>query len=66
MVGEVTEPLTFCSLKSLPVSKEELRVDDHKLDLELVKDAAKWLRTRLDLTIFGFDVVVSICSHSFL
>ncbi|TXG72968.1 hypothetical protein EZV62_001547 [Acer yangbiense] len=31
-------------------------VDD--LDLGLVKDAAKWLAEKLDLTIFGFDVVI--------
>lgn len=52
------KPLHFDSLKSLPVAKEQLNVDDHKLDLELVKDAADWLRRKLDLTIFGFDVVV--------
>ncbi|KAH6801669.1 hypothetical protein C2S51_033115 [Perilla frutescens var. frutescens] len=52
------KPLHFDSLKSLPVAKEQLSVDDHKLDLELVKDAADWLRRILDLTIFGFDVVV--------
>lgn len=58
--------ILFCSLKSLPVSKEQLNVDNHKLDLELVKDAADWLRRTLDLTIFGFDVVVSKCSYSYL
>ncbi|KAL1542486.1 inositol-1,3,4-trisphosphate 5/6-kinase [Salvia divinorum] len=52
------KPLHFDSLKSLPVSKEQLNVDNHKLDLELVKDAADWLRRALDLTIFGFDVVI--------
>ncbi|KAG6402297.1 hypothetical protein SASPL_139175 [Salvia splendens] len=50
--------MRWCSLKSLPVSKEQLNVDNHKLDLELVKDAADWLRKALDLTIFGFDVVI--------
>lgn len=64
MVGKVTS-FSFCSLKSLPVSKEQLSVDDHKLDLELVNEAADWLRMTLDLTIFGFDVVVSRCSYSF-
>lgn len=33
------------------------------LNLDLVTDAAKWLSERLDLTIFGFDVVVSYCLY---
>ncbi|KAK6144844.1 hypothetical protein DH2020_021664 [Rehmannia glutinosa] len=45
-------------LKSLPVAKEQLNADNHQIDLELVNDAAHWLRRTLDLTIFGFDVVV--------
>ncbi|KAH7572712.1 hypothetical protein JRO89_XS03G0001600 [Xanthoceras sorbifolium] len=51
------------SLKSLPIDTESghsgdvtsFKVDD--LDLGLVKDAANWLAGKLDLTIFGFDVV---------
>ncbi|KAI3470445.1 hypothetical protein Pfo_027108 [Paulownia fortunei] len=45
-------------LKSLPVAKEQLSADNHQIDFELVNDAAVWLRRTLDLTIFGFDVVV--------
>lgn len=46
------------SLKSLPISStNENPVDE--IDLEMVTEAAKWLRKKLDLTIFGFDVVVS-------
>ena len=53
--------------KSLPVDKENLhfgdgdfhKLNDQRLDLGLVTDAASWLRRTLDLTIFGFDVVVS-------
>lgn len=46
------------SLKSLPIdgSKDKEQPD---LDIGLVTDAATYLRTVLDLTIFGFDVVVS-------
>ncbi|KAF2603256.1 hypothetical protein F2Q70_00024573 [Brassica cretica] len=29
-----------------------------EIDLELVTEAANWLRKKLDLTIFGFDVVI--------
>ncbi|XP_052173151.1 inositol 1,3,4-trisphosphate 5/6-kinase 4 isoform X2 [Diospyros lotus] len=55
------KPLLFDSLKSLPDAKEN---EDHQktshlqLDLALATDAACWLRKRLDLTIFGFDVVI--------
>ncbi|KAK3129706.1 hypothetical protein QOZ80_6BG0483580 [Eleusine coracana subsp. coracana] len=56
------EPLTFNSLKTLPVAtKEQLletRVQDSKLDTTLVEEAAKSLKDLLGLTIFGFDVVV--------
>lgn len=58
-VQENNENSSFCSLKSLPVAKEQLNADDHKIDFELVKGAADWLGRTLDLTIFGFDVVVS-------
>ncbi|KAK9151846.1 hypothetical protein Syun_010155 [Stephania yunnanensis] len=57
------KPIIFDSLKSLPTAKDqqlggqvESKVDN--LDLELVTEAANWLRQLLDLTIFGFDVVI--------
>ena len=59
-------------MKSLPVSKEDLsldsgiKADKQALDVELVNDAARWLKQRLGLTIFGFDVVVSDNSPSHL
>ncbi|KQJ91087.1 hypothetical protein BRADI_4g35440v3 [Brachypodium distachyon] len=57
------EPLTFNSLKTLPVATKEqvlqTRVEDGKsLDINLVEEAAKLLKDSLRLTIFGFDVVV--------
>ncbi|XP_051121309.1 inositol 1,3,4-trisphosphate 5/6-kinase 4-like isoform X2 [Andrographis paniculata] len=52
------KPLLFDSLKSLPVAKEQVNVTSHQIDLDLVNHAADWLRRTLDLTIFGFDVVV--------
>ncbi|KAK4436026.1 Inositol 1,3,4-trisphosphate 5/6-kinase [Sesamum alatum] len=55
---EGLKPLHFDSLKSLPVDKTQPNGDEHQIDLELVNRAADWLRTTLDLTIFGFDVVV--------
>lgn len=56
-------PILFDSLKSLPIDNENRNSGDLisckvDLDLELVKDAAKWLAKTLDLTIFGFDVVI--------
>ncbi|XP_073122206.1 inositol 1,3,4-trisphosphate 5/6-kinase 4 isoform X3 [Henckelia pumila] len=52
------KPLHFDSLKSLPTAKEQINSDNHRIDFELVTSAADWLRRTLDLTIFGFDVVV--------
>ena len=57
------KPLTFNSLKTLPVAtKEQLlqnEVQDSKLlDINLVEEAAKLLKELLGLTIIGFDVVV--------
>ncbi|XP_043695022.1 inositol-tetrakisphosphate 1-kinase 6 isoform X1 [Telopea speciosissima] len=60
------KPITFDSLKSLPTAKEDKQCRDevtsktnkHALDLGLVTDAANWLKRTLDLTIFGFDVVI--------
>lgn len=55
------------SLKSLPVATDDQlsvgRLKDGKeLDVDLVNRAANWLKIKLDLTIFGFDLVVS--NHS--
>nr|NP_001409756.1 inositol-tetrakisphosphate 1-kinase 6 [Oryza brachyantha] len=57
------KPLTFNSLKTLPVATKEQqlhnRVQDNKsLDINLVEGAASLLKELLGLTIFGFDVVV--------
>ncbi|KAJ3681410.1 hypothetical protein LUZ60_015899 [Juncus effusus] len=55
-------PITFNSLKNLPVETEDpsesSNNDKQVLDVDLVKDAADWLKKRLNLTIFGFDVVI--------
>ncbi|KAL8129036.1 hypothetical protein V2J09_018191 [Rumex salicifolius] len=53
-------PLLFDSLKSLPTSTENHSGDEAQIrfDFELVKRAAKWLQKKLEMTIFGFDVVV--------
>lgn len=57
-------------MKSLPVATDDqfsvgrLQGDIQSLDVDLVKSAANWLKTKLDLTIFGFDVVVSDTSSS--
>lgn len=53
------KPLLFDSLKSLPVDKQKSQNEDNtRIDHELVTDAANCLRRVLDLTIFGFDVVI--------
>ncbi|KAL6971843.1 Inositol 1,3,4-trisphosphate 5/6-kinase 4, partial [Sarracenia purpurea var. burkii] len=60
------KPLLFDSLKTLPTTKENKhcgvgesqKANHHQIDLELVTDAACWLRRTLDFTIFGFDVVI--------
>ncbi|PSS35763.1 Inositol 1,3,4-trisphosphate 5/6-kinase [Actinidia chinensis var. chinensis] len=61
------KPLLFDSLKSLPTAKENQdcgvqedckKGNCHQMDLGLVTDAAGWLQRKLDLTIFGFDVVI--------
>ncbi|WCJ21801.1 inositol 1 3 4-trisphosphate 5/6-kinase 4 [Euphorbia peplus] len=55
-------PLLFDSLKSLPTTKEQSSSGDlltaSCFDLDLVTEAAHWLAHKLDLTIFGFDVVI--------
>lgn len=50
--------VSFHSLKSLPTDTGNQN-SANEVNLGLVKDAADWLRKKLDLTIFGFDVVVS-------
>ncbi|XP_009343680.1 inositol 1,3,4-trisphosphate 5/6-kinase 4 [Pyrus x bretschneideri] len=57
------KPLVFDSLKSLPTAKGNLSSGDGNssratIDLELVTSAANWLMRNLELTIFGFDVVI--------
>ncbi|KAG6506751.1 hypothetical protein ZIOFF_032080 [Zingiber officinale] len=57
------KPITFDSLKSLPVATDDqFSVDRLKggkeLDVDLVNRAASWLTIKLDLTIFGFDLVI--------
>lgn len=59
--------LSCVSLKTLPVATNEQRpqtgAEDGKLlDADLVEEAAKFLKGLLGLTVFGFDVVVSIFS----
>ena len=56
--------VSLCSLKSLPTDQNYgdgncSKATNSCVDLDLVTDAANWLRGVLDLTIFGFDVVVS-------
>ncbi|URD77638.1 Inositol 1, 3, 4-trisphosphate 5/6-kinase [Musa troglodytarum] len=60
---EICVPLPAI-LQSLPVATDDqfsvgrLQADIQSLDVDLVKSAANWLKTELDLTIFGFDVVI--------
>lgn len=59
--------LAYLSLKTLPVATQEQQLqtgvqDSKLLDANLVEEAAKFLKGLLGLTIFGFDVVVSIFS----
>lgn len=57
-----SKPINFDSLKSLPTDKDHysscLDTTNQSLDLGLVTDAANWLRKKLNLTIFGFDVII--------
>lgn len=51
----------FDSLKSLPVgstSSLKSNSDEVKLDFDIVTSAAMWMKGKLHLTIFGFDVVI--------
>lgn len=60
------KPLVFDSLKSLPTTKlnpnsgddSSSKATDRCIDLELVTSAANLLMRKLELTIFGFDVVI--------
>ncbi|XP_035839538.1 inositol 1,3,4-trisphosphate 5/6-kinase 4 isoform X6 [Helianthus annuus] len=52
-----SKPLLFDSLKSLPIDGSKMK-EQPDLDIELVTGAATYLRRVLDLTIFGFDVVI--------
>ncbi|GLT66089.1 hypothetical protein SLA2020_384790 [Shorea laevis] len=54
------KPILFDSLKSLPTDtgNQHSGDQDWHIDLGLVTRAAKWLSRTLDLTIFGFDVVI--------
>ncbi|XP_022154577.1 inositol 1,3,4-trisphosphate 5/6-kinase 4 isoform X3 [Momordica charantia] len=54
-------PLVFDSLKSLPIADGSQQLEgkkDKDINLELIQNSANWLRRVLDLSIFGFDVVV--------
>jgi len=61
---ELRFDLASASLKTLPVATKEeqlqTRVQDSKMNTDLVEEAAKYLKELLGLTIFGFDVVVSV------
>ncbi|XP_061370226.1 inositol 1,3,4-trisphosphate 5/6-kinase 4 [Gastrolobium bilobum] len=69
--GDDLKPIVFDSLKSLPTadSVNDSGASNHgmtrneSIDLKLVTDAANWLRRRLQLTIFGFDVVIQDGTH---
>ncbi|KAK7290186.1 hypothetical protein RIF29_04422 [Crotalaria pallida] len=65
------KPLLFDSLKSLPTADSAQysganisnMTRNEAIDLKLVTDAAHWLRRKLHLTIFGFDVVIQEGIH---
>lgn len=70
--SNIPDAIVFDSLKSLPVHfvKDDPSIsnslssnDTSELDLQLVHAGATWLRERLKLTIFGFDVVVQLNTH---
>ncbi|KAF7811086.1 inositol 1,3,4-trisphosphate 5/6-kinase 4 [Senna tora] len=69
--GGDLKPLEFDSLKSLPTGNNvqhsgvsnSSSTTNESIDLKLVTDAASWLRRRLQLTIFGFDVVIQEQTH---
>ncbi|KAL3699829.1 hypothetical protein R1sor_017851 [Riccia sorocarpa] len=60
--------LLFDSLKSLPVEADS-EIPEEKLqtlDFEVVQKAADWLRSKLGLTIIGFDIVVQSGSNDYI
>ncbi|XP_014494849.1 inositol 1,3,4-trisphosphate 5/6-kinase 4 isoform X1 [Vigna radiata var. radiata] len=59
--GDELKPLLFDSLKSMPTA--DSITSNESIDLKLVTDAVDWLRRRLHLTIFGFDVVIQEGTH---
>ncbi|CAL0334840.1 unnamed protein product [Lupinus luteus] len=69
--GDDLKPLLFDSLKSLPTAdsiqdygaNNSNTTSNESIDLKLVTDAAHWLRKKLHLTIFGFDVVIQEGTH---
>ncbi|XP_057420831.1 inositol 1,3,4-trisphosphate 5/6-kinase 4 [Lotus japonicus] len=69
--GDDLKPLLFDSLKSLPTAdsvkdsgaSSHGLTNDESIDIKLVTDAANWLRRRLHLTVFGFDVVIQEGTH---
>ncbi|KAK7285237.1 hypothetical protein RJT34_20001 [Clitoria ternatea] len=69
--GEDLKPLLFDSLKSLPTAdsikdsgaNDQGMKSNESIDLKLVTVAAIWLRRKLHLTIFGFDVVIQDGTH---
>lgn len=59
--NKCSSAVIFDSLKSLPVDSTGNLTSDSdevKLDLDIVTSAAMWMRGKLHLTIFGFDVVI--------
>ncbi|KAK7387386.1 hypothetical protein VNO78_28152 [Psophocarpus tetragonolobus] len=59
--GDELKPLLFDSLKSMPTA--DSITSNEFVDLKLATDAANWLRRKLHLTIFGFDVVIQDGTH---
>ncbi|KAK2387843.1 Inositol 1,3,4-trisphosphate 5/6-kinase family protein [Trifolium repens] len=65
-IGNDLKPLEFDSLKSLPTAESTIvdsGASNESIDIKLVTDAANWLRRRLNLTVFGFDVVIQEGTH---
>ncbi|MCO5551272.1 hypothetical protein L7F22_004771 [Adiantum nelumboides] len=70
--SKIPAAIIFDSLKSLPKHfKDDEAVSDpaspslemDRLDLKLVYAASAWLRKKLKLTIFGFDVVIQLSTN---
>ncbi|KAI5076608.1 hypothetical protein GOP47_0008673 [Adiantum capillus-veneris] len=72
--SNIPAAIVFDSLKSLPKHfiEDDKAISDHSLpsdetddglDFQLVFAAAAWLREKLKLTIFGFDVVIEMNSN---